>query len=395
MLEINGKFNSAKIFTDNIEEKALSQILELCNQEFTSNSKIRIMPDVHAGAGCTIGTTMTIQDKIVPNLVGVDIGCGMLVIKLEETEIDFKKLDEVINLNIPSGFGIRTKPLFTSDIANLNELVCHKIVNKGRANLSIGTLGGGNHFIEVNQNEKGEYFLVIHSGSRNIGKQVAEYYQNLGYQELINRKVEKEKIICHLKETNQTHLIESTLNGMKTQSFTKSLAWLEGQNFNDYISDMIIIQKYAHLNRMAIAGEIINKMKLHEVERFTTIHNYIDTESMILRKGAVSAQEGEKLIVPMNMRDGSLICIGRGNGDWNYSAPHGAGRLMSRSKAKENVILEDYIQSMEGIYTTSVSNSTLDESPQVYKPMQEIIDNVQDTIEIKEIIKTVYNFKAG
>lgn len=375
MIEIRGKYNTAKVFTDNVESTALAQIKELCNQEFVKDSIIRIMPDTHAGAGCTIGTTMTVNDKIVPNLVGVDIGCGMETLKLKQKKIDLKKLDEIIYDYIPAGFEIRKKQHKYTEKIDLNKLICKENVNLERAKLSIGTLGGGNHFIEVNQDKEGELYLVVHSGSRHLGKQVAEYYQALAYKELTQRK-KKDK-------------------GSSTEKINRQLAYVQGQSFHNYLHDMKIVQQYAVLNRKAIVNEIVNRMGLEIEDQFTTIHNYIDLDSMILRKGAISARLGERVLIPINMRDGSLICIGKGNKDWNYSAPHGAGRIMSRRKAKETIRLEDFKKTMEGIYTTTVNRSTLDECALAYKPMQEIIDNIQDTVEIIDIIKPVYNFKAA
>ncbi|HHU31456.1 MAG TPA: RtcB family protein [Clostridia bacterium] len=375
MLEIKGKYNTAKVFTHNLEDEAIAQIRELCDQEFTEGSIIRIMPDAHAGAGCVIGTTMTIKNKVVPNLVGVDIGCGMETIKLMEKDIDFRKLDQVIQSCIPAGFDIRKKEHKYAARANLDSLLCKKHVNLERARLSIGTLGGGNHFIEVNQGKDGSLYLVVHTGSRHLGKQVAEYYQNLAYSELIGRfKGKKEE---------------------SSAKINKSLAYLEGKSLKDYLYDMKIVQQYAVLNRQAIVDEIINKMGFEVVERFTTIHNYIDLGNMILRKGAISARKNEKVLIPINMRDGSLICFGKGNKDWNYSAPHGAGRIMSRRKAKKVISLNEYKESMTGIYSSTVNKSTLDECALAYKPMEEIIANIRDTVEIFDIIKPLYNFKAA
>ncbi len=367
MIEIKGKYNTAKVFTDNLENEAKDQIRELCDQEFVKDSIIRIMPDAHAGIGCTIGTTMTISDKIVPNLVGVDIGCGIEIIKIKQKKIDFERLDNVIYDYIPSGFDIRRKPHKYVEYINFDNLVCKKHVNIERAILSIGTLGGGNHFIEVNKDKSGALYLVVHSGSRHLGKQVAEYYQELGYKELLK----------------------------KNQKIKKQLAYVQGESYNNYLNDMRIVQQYAVYNRKAIVDEIINRMGFEIEDQFTTIHNYIDLDSMILRKGAISAKKGERVLIPINMRDGSLICIGKGNKDWNYSAPHGAGRIMSRRKAKETISLQEFKKTMEGIYTTTVNRSTLDECALAYKPMDEIIDNIQDTVEIIDIIKPVYNFKAA
>lgn len=368
MIKIKGKYNSAIIYTDNVEETAIRQIETLCNQEFVEDSIIRIMPDVHAGAGCTIGTTMTIEDKIVPNLVGVDIGCGIEVIKLENRSINLQKLDDLIYKKIPSGFNIRDKEHAFNDEIDLNRLKCKDKVNLTRARRSIGTLGGGNHFIEINKDSEGNLYLVVHSGSRHLGHQVATFYQREAY-----------KILKKLKKADMP----------------KDLAYVFGEAFDDYIHDMKIIQRYADLNRKAMVQELITGMKLNTLSQFTTIHNYIDTDNMIIRKGAVSAKKGEMLLIPINMRDGSLICIGKGNPDWNYSAPHGAGRIMSRRQAKASLTLNQFKETMEGIYTTSVNRDTLDECALAYKPIEEIIKNIGDTVDIIDIIIPIYNFKAA
>lgn len=395
MIELKGKNNIAKVYTDNIENEAISQIIELCNQEFCKDSKIRIMPDTHAGAGCTIGTTMTIKDKVVPNLVGVDIGCGMETIRISEKEVDFNKLDDIIRRYIPSGFNTRVDEHRYCKMINLNDLKSYKYININRAKLSIGTLGGGNHFIEMNKDEKGNIYLVVHSGSRNLGKQVAEFYQDIAYKKLTDTGIEKKALIEKLKKEGKTKDIQAELQKISTPKLRKELAYLQGKEFDNYINDMKIVQKFAVLNRKAMIGEIVNKMGFTISEQFTTIHNFIDTESMILRKGAISAKLGEKVLIPINMADGSLICIGKGNEDWNYSAPHGAGRLMSRSKAKEIISIEEYKNSMKNVWSTSVSQGTIDESPMAYKPMEEIIGNIKDTVDIVSIIKPLYNFKSN
>lgn len=395
MIEIRGKYNTAKVYTDNIEEVAIAQIMELCNQEFVKDSVIRIMPDTHAGAGCTIGTTMTISDKIVPNLVGVDIGCGMETIKLKNREIDLEKLDKTIHEYIPSGFDTRKKQHPYADQINFDGLECKKRVSLERAKLSIGTLGGGNHFIEVNKDKDGAIYLVVHSGSRHLGKQVAEHYQELGYKELADLNTLRGELAKRLKTEGREKEIQQEIEKIKPAKFSKSLAYVQGKRYEDYLKDMKIVQRYAVYNRKAIVDEIIRRMSLEVEEQFTTIHNYIDLDNMILRKGAISAQNGEKVLIPINMRDGSLICIGKGNRDWNYSAPHGAGRLMSRSKAKEVISLEEFKKTMEGIYSTTVNKSTLDECALAYKPMEEIVNNIQDAVEIVDVIKPLYNFKAA
>lgn len=395
MIEIIGKYNTAKIFTDNIDDGAIAQIKELCNQEFVENSIIRIMPDAHSGVGCTIGTTMTISDKIVPNLVGVDIGCGMETIKLKQRRLDLEKLDKIIYESIPSGFQIRKKQHKYAENIDFDRLACKNHVNLNRARLSIGTLGGGNHFIEVNKDKDDTLYLVVHSGSRHLGKQAAEYYQKLGYKELVDKYNQRLGIINELKQEGKEQEIQDEIEKLNNTKINKQLAYLEGENFNNYLNDMKIIQQYAVYNRKAIVDEIITRMGLEVQEQFTTIHNYIDLNSMILRKGAISAQKEEKILIPINMRDGSLICIGKGNKDWNYSAPHGAGRLMSRRQAKETITLDEFKKSMKGIYSTTVNKSTLDECALAYKPIDEIINNIQDTVEIIDIIRPVYNFKAS
>ncbi len=399
MIELKGKYNEAKIFTDIVDEASISQVLLLLNQEFVSDSKIRLMPDIHAGAGCTIGTTMTITNKIVPNLVGVDIGCGMEVIEVKEKHIELEKLDKLIYEKIPSGFNIREKThRYFKDI-NLEELYCYKKIDKRRAEKSLGTLGGGNHFIEANKDDEGNIYIVVHSGSRHLGLEVANYYQEEGYKEL-NGSAQKDidALIMDLKAQGKQKEIQKSIAALKNTKRTnipKQLAYVSDGLFIQYIHDMKIIQKYAELNRQAMMDEIVKGMKLHIVDQFTTIHNYIDTEAMILRKGAVSAKKGEKLLIPINMRDGSLICIGKGNDEWNQSAPHGAGRLMSRSAAKSSFTVSEFKKQMEGIYTTSVNRDTLDECPMAYKGMDDIVGNIDDTVEIDRIIKPIYNFKAG
>lgn len=366
MLNIKGKFNNAIVYTDNIDPDAIKQIETLCDQEFIKGSKIRIMPDVHKGAGCTIGTTMTIEDKIVPNLVGVDIGCGMEVVKISNRNLDLPKLDKIIYAKIPSGFNIRKKEHYYNEKIDLTKLKCFKEVNIHRARHSIGTLGGGNHFIEANKDSKGTLYIVVHSGSRHLGNEAANLYQEEACKSLNNNP-----------------------------DIPKDLAYVSDNIFRDYIHDMKIVQQFAELNRKAMIQELAEGMNLEIIEQFTTIHNFIDTEEMILRKGAVSAQKDEKLLIPINMRDGSLICVGKGNPDWNYSAPHGAGRLMSRTKAKNSFTLAQYKEIMQGIFTTSVNKKTIDECPLAYKPISDIVNNIGDTVFILDTITPIYNFKAA
>lgn len=399
MLELTGKYNSAKVYTDVIDQASISQIIELCSQEFTIGQRIRMMPDVHAGMGCVIGTTMTVSDRIVPNLVGVDIGCGMETIRIKQKHIELMQLDKLIYSKIPSGFAIRSAPhKYASDI-DICALRCADKIDLRRAERSLGTLGGGNHFIEADKGSDGSIYIVIHSGSRHLGVEVAKYYQGQGYKQL-NRAGRDivYQLIDDLKAQGRDTEIRRELKKLentKRTAIPKHLAYVSGQLFEDYIHDMKIVQQYAALNRKAMMDEIIKGMKLNVTEQFTTIHNYIDTDNMILRKGAVSAQAGEKLIIPVNMRDGSLICMGKGNPDWNFSAPHGAGRLMSRSEAKSGFTVSEFKKQMKGIYSTSVGAGTLDECPMAYKGMDDILRNIGDTAEVLDIIKPIYNFKAG
>lgn len=399
MLEIKGKYNNAVVYIDNIDSSAIAQIEALCGQEFVQGSKIRIMPDVHSGAGCTIGTTMTIQDKVVPNLVGVDIGCGMETIKFNNKHIELQKLDKLIHEKIPCGFDIRDKEHRFADEIDLSQLKCKSEANLVRAGRSIGTLGGGNHFIEANKDSNGNLYMVIHSGSRHLGFEVASLYQEEAFRTLNkNTKADLEVFIQELKSLGLEKQIQKELKRKKAEIVTdipKALAYVSGELFNDYIHDMKILQNFAALNRKAMMAEIVKGMKLDVEEQFTTIHNYIDTDNMILRKGAVSAQMGERLLIPINMHDGSLICVGKGNPEWNYSAPHGAGRLMSRAQAKNSFTLTQYKEIMKEIYSTTVNRDTIDECPLAYKPIEDIIKNIYDTVDIMETIKPIYNFKAA
>ena len=401
-----------KIYCKNIEPEALEQIYHLAKYDAYKDNVIRIMPDAHAGKGCTVGTTMTIIDKITPNLVGVDIGCGMHVVKFTCDDLNLEKLDGVIRGWVPSGFdihpGVRRNDFVQKATEVVGSLRCgdkrHADLDFNYMIRSIGTLGGGNHFIEVDTNELGEYFLVIHSGSRNLGVKVCEYYQKKAENKMLveSRMDERNKIVEQLKAEGRQQEIKHTLDALPRLSTKyKDLAYVVEKDFENYMYDMALCQEFATLNRLAMADAIIThynncmkKSPIKVVESWTTIHNYIDHEGMILRKGSVSARKGEKLIIPMNMRDGSLICIGKGNPDWNYSAPHGAGRLMSRGEANRNVDMEEFEKSMEGIYTTSVCEGTRDEAPMVYKPMESIIEQIKDTVEIIDIIKPIYNYKA-
>ncbi|MBR2480743.1 MAG: RtcB family protein [Clostridia bacterium] len=395
---ILGQYNEAKVFTDVIDDGAIAQIQTMCDSPIFSGLKLRIMPDVHAGTGCTIGTTMTIKDKIIPNMVGVDIGCGMECALLKEKEIDFAKLDATIYARIPSGINVRKDPHPLAKEIDLDSLKCARFIAKDHSYKSIGTLGGGNHFIEIDVDSDSNLCLVVHSGSRHLGVEVAEYYQTEAYKRLCgNSNMQIQAKIAELKAEGKHKEIQSTIDAMmlQTSPIPKELAYVEGELFDDYIHDMKIVQRFAVLNRQAIIQEIVDGMGLHVLEQFTTIHNYIDTDVMILRKGAVSARLNEKLLIPINMRDGSLICLGKGNDDWNQSAPHGAGRLLSRGKARATLTVEDFEKEMSGIYSSSVNRSTLDESPMAYKKLEDIVDNVAPTVQIISHVKPVYNFKAS
>ena len=399
MITIQGLYNTAVCYTPALEDLAAKQIKAVCDQAEFAGCKIRVMPDVHAGKGCTIGTTMTIRDKIVPGMVGVDIGCGMETVELAESEIDFAKLDALIRKEIPYGREVRDTLHALNTEIDLTQLRCADQVNLNRAMRSIGTLGGGNHFIEVDRSEDGRLFLIVHSGSRHLGTEVAEYYQNEGRRALWGgANYQIQEVIAQLKAEGRFKEIQKTISALRTEhelSIPKDLAYVEGKLFEDYIHDMKITQQFAMLNRKAMVDVIMTGMGFTAVEAFTTIHNYIDTDAMILRKGSVSARAGEKLLIPINMRDGSLICVGKGNQDWNRSAPHGAGRLMSRRAAFNVLSMEEFKREMEGIYTTCVLPDTLDESPMAYKSMDEIIDQIGPTAEIVERIRPVYNFKAA
>lgn len=413
MFEIEGKFNTAKIFTDTADRATISQVISLLNQPCAEGSRIRIMPDCHAGAGCVIGTTMTVKDKVIPNLVGVDIGCGMLATKLKEQRVDLPKLDSVIRKEVPSGQGIRSLPHSLADTLDVRELACFKkpgcSVSEDVFRRSIGSAGGGNHYFELDRDEDGSLWLVIHTGSRRSGKDVAEYYQQRAYEELngVGRKYrelltqKQEAFVKQMKKEGRGKELEKFLPKWRGQQEKPSatvpyeVSWCEGALLDDYLHDMEVMQRYAALNRRVITQVILKGCKLHAADQFETVHNYIDTEHMILRKGAVSARAGEKILIPINMRDGALVCVGKGNDDWNQSAPHGAGRLMSRAEAKESISMTMYKESMKGIYTTSVSRDTVDESPMAYKPIEEIINNIGPTAEVISRLLPVYNFKPG
>ena len=396
MIEVRGKYDTAVCYTSHLEERAEAQIRAVCDRPEFQGCKLRIMPDVHAGKGCTIGTTMEIRDKIVPGMVGVDIGCGMETVLLAEREIDFGRLDALIRAEIPSGREIRDRPWGTQ--VPLDRLRCADHVDLDRAARSTGTLGGGNHFIEVDRAEDGRLFLVVHSGSRHLGVEVAEFYQEQGRRAMWGGADHQiRETIARLKAEGREREIQSTVAALRRErplELPQELAYVEGQLFRDYLHDMELTQSFALLNRRAMVETILAGMGLHAAESFSTIHNYIDTGTRILRKGAVSARRGEKLLIPINMRDGSLICVGKGNEEWNSSAPHGAGRLMSRRAALSTLSIETFRREMTGIWSTCVLPDTLDESPMAYKSMDEIVAQIGPTAEILERIRPVYNFKA-
>ena len=399
-IEIKGKVNTAVCYAKVVEDEAIEQIRRMCDYPMTEGSKIRIMPDVHSGKGCTIGTTMTITDKAVPNVVGVDIGCGMYTVDLGKADIDFEKVDEAAHF-IPSGTDVWEGRQERFDITGL---ACYReLKDTRRLGRSLGTLGGGNHFIEIDQSSDGSKYLVIHSGSRNLGKQVAEHYQRLairlnsGYDEYL---VKRDEIIRTYKEQGRKSEIQSALKNLQWTAHVsgadtpEDLCYLSGKCLEDYLHDVEICQAFARRSREKMAEILIDRVGLASGAAFHTVHNYIDTDEMILRKGSIAAHKGEKVLIPINMRDGSVIAYGKGNPEWNFSAPHGAGRLMSRTKAKDTLTMDEYRESMKGVYTTSVNEFTLDEAPMAYKSLDDIIDVITESVDVVEVIKPVYNFKA-
>lgn len=396
MIEVKGKFTDAVIYTNNPQEAAIVQIKELVNQSFMQGAKVRIMPDYHAGKGCVIGTTIALNDRVVPNLVGVDVGCGVLVSEIGKGKIDFNQLDETIRQFVPSGNAIHDN----ADKTNVTEMYTNEaFIARGLqddyTNRSLGTLGGGNHFIELAQDDVGVHYLLIHTGSRYVGAKVASWHQKRAFESL--QRDDLTEKMDQLKEEGRHQEIQAMIQAFKLESpvVPKDLAYLEGDLFTDYIADMKLAQQFARDNRKVIAQIIAKHMKWDFSEQFDSVHNYIDTDSMILRKGAVRAAKGEQLVIPMNMRDGSLICVGKGNAEWNESAPHGAGRIYSRTAAMKNLSMDAFKETMSGIWTTSVSEETLDEAPMAYKPMQEIVDQIDETVDIQKHVIPVYNFKAS
>lgn len=384
-----------KIFAKTVDDKAKAQIDLLLEQKAFSHCKVRIMPDVHAGAGCVIGFTANLGDKVIPNIVGVDIGCGMYCCPIGTVEIDYGELDKFIRTKIPSGMNVHDRP---REFFDINGLYCYdRLRNKEWLEASLGTLGGGNHFIEVDEDEEGYKYLVIHTGSRNLGKQVADIYQQIAIETLNSNKADIQALIDKLKaEGRHAEIADAIAEVEKTKKDVppNDLCYLEGEDREKYLHDMRLCQQFAIRNRERIAEDICNYMHFSPLEPFHTVHNYIDDDN-IVRKGAISAHYQEPLLIPINMRDGCILGFGKGNEDWNFSAPHGAGRIMSRMEAKRKITLESYEDAMSGIFTTSVGFDTLDEAPQAYKPMEEIVECIKDTVEIFSIIKPVYNFKAA
>ena len=399
MFEIKGKVNTAICFAKICDERAIEQIRRMCDYEITAGSKIRIMPDVHAGSSSTIGTTMTITDKAVPNIVGVDIGCGMYTVRIAEKSIDMGRLDEAAHC-IPSGKDVWESPKEQFD---LTELQCYwKLRSKTWLMCSLGTLGGGNHFIEVDAARDGTKYLVIHSGSRNLGKQVAEYYQGLavdlnkGMAEYFARK---DDLIAEYKAAGRRREIQAALEELHWRNhkttMPEDLCFVYGSYLEEYLHDVEVCQQFARRSRELMASILLERAGLTGLEGFHTVHNYIDTDEMILRKGAIAAHKEEKVLIPINMRDGSVLAVGKGNPEWNFSAPHGAGRLMSRSGAREKLDMEEYRKEMAGVYTTSVSEATIDEAPMAYKSLEDIIDVIADSVDVIEVLRPIYNFKAS
>ena len=401
MMEIKGKVNTAICYAKVVEEEAIDQIRRMCDYPMTEGAKIRIMPDVHSGKGCTIGTTMTIKDRAVPNVVGVDIGCGMYTVNLGKGSIDFEKVDEAAHF-IPSGRNVWDGRQEKFDLTGLK---CYRELKDTKwLERSLGTLGGGNHFIEIDQAADGTNYLIIHSGSRNLGKQVAEHYQQLainlsrGYGDYLEKR---DAIIQSYKEQGRKSEIQAALKQLKWEVYEaetpmpEDLCYLSGKYLEDYLFDVEICQAFARRSREKMAEILLDRTKMAGGEAFHTIHNYIDTSEMILRKGSIAAHQGEKVLIPINMRDGSVLAVGKGNPEWNYSAPHGAGRIMSRTKAKNTLTLEEYQKTMAGVYTTSVCESTLDEAPMAYKSLGDIIDVIRETVDVIDVMKPIYNFKAS
>lgn len=366
---INGVYTSAKIFTDTVEDYALAQIQMLCDNAAMEGCKVRVMPDVHPGKVGTIGFTATLGEQILPNVAGIDIGCGITLARLKQKNAEFQKLDKVIRENVPSGFQIRRKPHRFSTDFDFSALICEKAINRRKAELSLGTLGSGNHFIELDKDEQGNLYAAIHSGSRHLGKEVTEYYLTEGQKYLKQKGIQ----------------------------IPYELVYLEGELKEKYLHDIRIVQEFAALNRKTILSELAKGMKWKTEEIYSSVHNYVDmsAEEVIVRKGAVSARKDETVIIPVNMRDGILLGKGLGNAEWNYSAPHGSGRIMKREEIKLNYTVSQFKSEMKGIYSSCIGKGTLDEAPFAYRSLEVIQEAIRVTVEIKKVLKPVYNFKAG
>lgn len=399
MFTIQGIYDTAICFATTIESGAIEQVRAMCDQPFAKDAHVRIMPDAHAGKGCTIGTTMHVVDKAVPNIVGVDIGCGMYTVDVGRSDINLPALDECCHA-IPSGFSVwdRRKEHF-----DLEELRCYRnLRDTRRLERSLGTLGGGNHFIEIDESQDGTKYLVIHSGSRNLGTQVAGFYQHLAV-ELHQGKEEyflkRDELIATYKAAGRRREIQRALKQLRWEArepdAPAELCWLYGAYLDDYLADIAVCQRFARRSRELMAEEIIRMCGLSDRDSFHTVHNYIDTDEMILRKGAIAAHRDELVLIPLNMRDGSVLARGKGNPDWNFSAPHGAGRVLSRKAAKEHLSLSEYRAQMADVYTTSVCEATLDEAPGAYKSAEDILQPIAEAVDIVEILRPVYNFKAS
>lgn len=402
MFEIKGKYGNAKVFTDNVEDKVVEQVKGMLNEKITENTKVRIMPDTHYGKGATVGTTIKLPEnveewKISPNVIGVDIGCSMMSVKLSHLPVTLEELDKVVNKVVPAGFNVHQKPVNQELVDELLRNITFPINEQvyERISLSLGTLGGGNHFIELAKDEDDELWLTVHSGSRHLGVLVANHHQKIAEKSV--QKINSKELIQKLKDEGRQTEIQNALKNLVSPVVNKQFSYLEGELLDDYLIDMDLAQKYAAFNREYMLRNILDEIGLDfdkMPDHFDSIHNFIDIKNGIARKGATSANKGERLIIPLNMRDGSLICVGKGNPDWNYSAPHGAGRQLSRSKAKEVINIEEFKDTMSGIYSTSIGLSTLDEAPEAYKPMNDIISNISDTVDIVHHLKPIYNFKA-
>jgi len=395
MIEIRGKRNSAIVYAEKIDRETKTQLAELLRDSAFAGSKIRIMPDTHSGKGCVVGTTMTLNGRLCPAMVGVDIGCGTETVVFEEKAIDLPTLDALIHSRIPCGSKVHDAPIAADNEVDLKQLRCYAKINADRARRSIGTLGGGNHFIELDRDGGGTLYLVIHSGSRQLGSDVAAHYQDAAYRHQCKKARKSTRATSFdRRDEDEAHFARITARDVKAPSVPYGRATLSGSLFDDYLHDIAIVQQFADLNRKTMAEIVGGGMGLHAKDSFSNVHNYVDTERMILRKGAISAHQGERLLIPLNMRDGALVCTGLGNPDWNFSAPHGAGRACSRTEAKYAYSVEAFQEQMQGIYTTTANAGSIDECPMAYKAPESIIPLIADTVTVEKTIRPIYNFKA-